>query len=159
MYLFWSNRKIKAYSLTELLIAMVIIVLVMGFAFFTLNYLQQKVRVYSNHLLAKLAYTTTERVIWQDIHQHSLAIVDQQQKQFLFSTPVETISYSFTEGSLSRNGQQLLETFYSLNFYFKGHEVKNGRFDAIEIELTPTMDKPSYLFFFLPQSASLYFSS
>ncbi len=92
--------------------------------------------IYTNHLLYKLDHSTTERIIWKDIHQNSLAIVDQQQKQFQLSTPVETITYTFIEKNLMRNGQQLLDNYHSLNFYFQGKEIQEGRFDALEIVLT-----------------------
>ena len=152
----WNKKKISAYSLTELLVAIGIIVLVMGFAFFTLNYLQQKVTIYTDHLLFKLDQSTTESIIWKDIHLHSLAIVDQRQQQFQLSSPLETITYSFTNRKLIRNEQPLLGSYYRLNFYFQGQEVKNGRFDALEIVLTPSEEKFNALFFFLPQSAFLY---
>ena len=142
--------------MTELLVAIGIIVLVMGFAFFTLNYLQQKVTIYTDHLLFKLDQSTTERIIWKDLHQHTRAIVDQQQKKFQLSSPFETITYSFTDRELMRNEQPLLGSYFRLNFYFQGQEVKNGRFDAFEIILPSYRVKYNALFFYLPQSAFLY---
>lgn len=152
----WNNSKVRAFTLNELLITMMLMIFVMGFTFLTLNYIQKKVAVFSSSLLNTVEYVSAEKMVWQDIQQFTFAEVNQKDQTIVFSSPLSKTKYSFSEYRFTRDNQQLLKSYTLILFYYKGKQITDGRFDAFEIKIYPPEKAPINLFFFFPKSSKLY---
>lgn len=151
----WNKHKITAFSLSELLIAILIAIIVMGFAFFTLRFVHQKFDLFTDRILTNTSFARIEKNIWQDIHHFPSVELDHENQLIRFSSPLERVDYHYSNTHIERGGQLILTSPNSLLFYYKGVLVNAGPIDAFEL-IIYTQEKSLSLFFFLPKSAQLY---
>lgn len=151
----WTKRKTNAYSLSEVLVALLISILVMGFMLFSLRYFQQLTQEFGNRIGEKNQMVRMEQVVWNDIHEFSGARPSVKDSSFILIHPMKQVQYSFKNRQIIRNQQLLLSNFTHLRFFYEGQPVQVGRFDALELTVIADAQQVNYFFSF-PKSVQLY---
>lgn len=150
-----KKNKLSSFSLSELLVTLIITILSMSFALFCLQYIQEKFVQFKVSLEHIQAISQFERFVWKDIHHYPHTALILADSSFVFTHPFKTIEYDIKQKKIYREEQLILDEYDSINFYHSGHLITKGRFDAIAIYLTP--DQRSLMYFFsLPKSVQLY---
>ena len=150
-----SNFNLASFSLSEILISMLIGIITIGFALYCLSYFQIYFEQFHRRIDQQNQMVRTEQLLWHDIHRFSMPNLNPQDSSFTLSSPLNQVHYEFKQNQLLRNDLLLLSKFEQLAFYYEGKLVHQGRFDAIA--LTVHFNSKSLRYFFsLPKSVQLY---
>ena len=156
LLIMYGIRKFRAYTLSELLVSIVIVILVVAFAQMSLQHLLRRSEQFTRQILWGLQITTTEKILWEDFHRSGEVYLDAKKELFYVYSPTTKVRYQYQEGRLLRNHQVVLDSGVSIDFYFKGRPVKEGRFDALHIQIFHSGIKTHHLFITVARSAALY---
>ena len=126
-----------AFTLSELMVVLVISSMVVTIAFFALNAVQKQIhtirKVYENQ--QKIQYM--ERVLVADLNTHQ-GIYSKKDSILLFRNSKDSIQYHFKNRTVIRNKDTMYSNFVSKKIYFLGDEVKDGVVDALELHVSNT---------------------
>lgn len=123
--------KIKSFTLSELLVVMVITAIVVGIAFSVLNLVQKQIRGIQKNYAKTTELALLEQHLWQDFNLHYNAIYNEQ-KLLLFSD-TDTITYSFNTDYTLRNTDTIPLKIEVSRMYYLGKEVQSGAIDALSV--------------------------
>ncbi|WP_124981841.1 PulJ/GspJ family protein [Nonlabens xiamenensis] len=135
-------KKVNSFTLTETLVALLLMVIIVGIASTIVNLTSQNIRIIKQNENGYRDLEQLELLLEIDFSRSkSVVIVD---STLLFKSPVQNITYTFNQTSIddSRNlmrGQDtLLKRGFELEFFKNGKGTTKGLLDAIEVQLTKT---------------------
>ena len=150
------NRKTNAFTLSELLLGLLMAVLVVGSAFYALRYIRKQTTIWTAAVDNQTKITTLEARVWEDIYQRARAWGDQKAGLLSFYTALDTVSYQFTGSAITRNGQSLARLHHRVVFYYQGTITPLGPVDAVALQFEGDSIPSITLFFVIPFSYQLY---
>lgn len=147
-------KKIKAFTLTEILVVMVISTIVVSLAFMVLGMVQKQIKIIQNHKNIKENIKQVEKLIWKDVNEFNYAYLKSKSEMY-FCNEIDTIYYKITDNFIVRGIDTLLLPIKHEDFFLDGEKISIGAFDAIKI----TFEEPytrSNVFAFGVKDASFY---
>ncbi|WP_139251949.1 prepilin-type N-terminal cleavage/methylation domain-containing protein [Maribacter aquivivus] len=125
-------NKIKAFSLQEMMVVLVITTVVVGMAFAVLNLVQRQMGSIETIYAIKTDINRLRQSLWIDFNRYDYIAVDQKSNQILFSNELEGRQYEIINGNSIRTENLEME-FESIEYYFDNQKVVQGEIDAISI--------------------------
>ncbi|MEW7291278.1 PulJ/GspJ family protein [Aquimarina sp. 2304DJ70-9] len=149
-------RKIKAFTLTEIMVVIVISTIVAGLAFTVLGIVQSNMRSIGSNYDHKTQIQSLETALTIDFNTFQVATWDSRENIIKVSSPIGERIYRFYTDSIVTN----IET-YSLKvkdkvFYFEGKSVHSGTIDAIKLTFDKTKAS-QHLFVFKYNDPTIHF--
>ena len=129
------NKKIKAFTISEMLIVLVISSIVVGLSLTVLNLVQKQMNTIKNTYVSNTEVRLLERTLLQDFNRYSLFCNSQANELIGFSIK-DTVVYRFTETQVIRNQDTLGVAIFKSNFYLDGNKVDRKSIDAVELQLS-----------------------
>ncbi|RSC92204.1 PulJ/GspJ family protein [Tenacibaculum singaporense] len=146
-------KKIKAFTLTELLVVMVVSTIVISLAFLVLTMIQKQTQNIKINLNKRQTIENLDRVLWKDFNESNTIFL---KKELLsFEKELDTITYTFQEKVIIRKKDSFLIQTNNKTFFLDGLKVKNGPIDALKLEFENTYNNQE-LFVNRVKSASFY---
>jgi competence protein ComGF len=140
-----GTSKIKSFTLSELLIVMIITAIVVGMAFSVLRLVQKQIHTIQENFDRTSTLALFEQKLWQDFNEpHSITYNEQKQLVVLLSE-IDTITYSFQDQYALRNRDTIPLQLTIQKVLFNGRKVQNGTIDAINLSAATTL--PDYEIF------------
>ena len=128
-----ATGKLKSFTLTELLVVMIITAIVVGMAFSVLRLVQKQISAIQRNLDKTSTLALFEQKIWQDFNEPHAIIYDDARQILVMTSDIDTVVYSFQKQYSLRN-QDTIKLKIMLNkVFFKGKEIKSGPVDAMTI--------------------------
>ncbi|MFD2568598.1 prepilin-type N-terminal cleavage/methylation domain-containing protein [Pseudotenacibaculum haliotis] len=152
-----TTKKIQAFTLSELLVVLVISSIVVTLSFLALGNVQKQVRSINQTFEKQQQIIKLERWITMDINT-SKARFDQNNKVLECSNAKETAKYRFTESGIIRGTDTLKLVPKKMKLYLDGEEVKSGTVDALEFTFSDTYAQKGF-FVFKRKDASYYMNN
>ncbi|MEN2401769.1 prepilin-type N-terminal cleavage/methylation domain-containing protein [Flavobacterium sp. MC2016-06] len=150
-----GTRKIKSFTLAELLIVMIITAIVVGMAFSVLRLVQKQIHTIQSNFDKTSTLALFEQKLWQDFNEpHSITYNDQKQLLLMLSE-IDTVTYSFQDNYTLRNNDTIPLKLSIQKIFFNGKEIKNGTVDALSISAVKTL--PDYEIFVSKQNDITFF--
>lgn len=149
-----SNNKIPAFTLTEILVVLVISAIVVGMAFSVLDLVQRNMRAIKDN------YTTTTEVqhlkqqLTIDFNRFQNLYYNGNLKQLYLKTPVDSINYRLSDHKFMRNNDTLMVPVEGVQFFFLGNAVDEGKVDAVKLFLNKSNN---FIFIARKNDAKTYF--
>lgn len=128
-----ATRKLKSFTLAELLIVMIITAIVVGMAFSVLRLVQKQIHAIQTNFDKTSALVLFEQKLWQDFNEPHAAIYDNQKQILMMTSEIDTVTYLFQEKFTLRNLDTIKLKINPNKIFFKGKEVKSGAIDAISL--------------------------
>lgn len=125
------QNKVKSFTLSELLVVMIITAIVVGLALSVLNLVQKQIRGIENNFRKTTELSLFEQRLRQDFNQHN-TILYSPNKLALYSD-TDTISYTFETEFTLRDLDTISAKVNVSKVYYEGEEIKSGYIDAISI--------------------------
>ena len=126
-----QSNKVKSFTLSELLVVMIITIIVVGITFSVLNLVQKQIRIISKNFQKTTELSLFEQRLWQDFNYHSTAVYSGSKLTFI--SDIDTVTYSFNEEFAMRNKDTIpLRLTIEKAFYF-GREIRSGYIDAVSV--------------------------
>lgn len=150
------KTKVNAFTLTEMVIVMIISIIVMSLAFTVLSMVKKHMLSIQNNFSLNTEFNRLEQAVWIDTNKHNTITYDPLNKRLKFRSQLDSTVYDFNEG------RYILKDTDTFNielgnkvFFFNGIEVNQGPIDAIKLEL-PKPYKDQNLFVFKTNDAKQF---
>lgn len=139
------KSKLKSFTLSELIVTMIITLIVVGIAFTVLNFVSKNVTTIGSNYASRTGLGFFEQCIWQDFNKSNKISYDPDVRRLLITSQTDTITYSFEDNYLLRNTDTIKPAATVNKVYFQGIGTSRGTIDAIS--LTAVGIKPDYTIF------------
>lgn len=134
LFILKSKIKLKAFTLSEMLVVLAITAIVVGLAFVILNLVTKQIRLISTNYTNDTEVDKLENALWIDFNAYETVIFNKQNKTLYLSNSNRRITYIFSDNYSLRNQDTLIRVD-GLNTYFLGAEQNTGSIDAIELSI------------------------
>lgn len=138
-----QDNKVKSFTLSELLVVMIITVIVVGIAFSVLSLVQRQIHSIRNNFDKTSTLSLFEQRLWQDFNSHNN--IYYATDRLLLLSDVDTVDYRFKSNYTLRNSDTIPLNIVVKKTYFTGNEIKSGPIDAVS--LSAKGELPHYLIF------------
>lgn len=128
-----ATGKLRSFTLSELLVVMIITAIVVGMAFSVLRLVQKQIHTIQSNFEKTSRLALFEQQLWQDFNDPHTVVFDDQNQILLMTSEIDTVMYSFKETFTMRNRDTIKLKINPNKIFFKGKEVKSGSVDAISI--------------------------
>jgi len=134
------NQKIKAFTLTEVMVVLVISAIVAGLAFSVLGIVQRNMRSIENNYAYQSELQSLEVALTIDFNKFTDIQWNAREDQLELSSPIDQRVYKFTNDSIVTLVDNYPVQLKKKVFFFKGQQVNSGRIDAIKLTFDKTTD-------------------
>ena len=131
-----TTPKIKAFTLSEMLVVLLITTIVVSMAFMVLRLVQQQMHAIQNNYTVSHQIHDVKQRLWMDFNRNDDIWFDRETNQLLFSNPVRPQTYRFEEAHTIMDNDTLSITITEKRFYLLGTETKDGPIDAMKLVLS-----------------------
>ncbi|MFW0739830.1 PulJ/GspJ family protein [Flavobacterium sp. T12S277] len=128
-----ATGKLKSFTLSELLVVMIITAIVVGMAFSVLRLVQKQIHAIQSNFDKTSTLALFEQQLWQDFNDPYTVIFDDSNQILVMTSEADTVMYSFKEKFTLRNLDTIKLKINPNRIFFKGKEVKSGPVDALSI--------------------------
>ncbi|NER12972.1 hypothetical protein GWK08_05945 [Leptobacterium flavescens] len=128
-----KNGKIKAFTLNEMVVVLILTAIVVGLAFSVLRLTQKQMNGIQQNFIASDEVRKLEQSLWIDFNRYSRVHYDPQEEKLQLQNELGSVAYDFEEGSIIREQDTLHIKREEMIFYLHGKETVQGAVDAIEI--------------------------
>jgi competence protein ComGF len=149
-----GTKKIKAFTIAEILVVLVLTSIVVSIALVVLNLIQKQITGIQTQMKRQNNIQVLEKVLWQDLNRNKLYYF-RNKKTLKCINPLDSIIYSFDNNFILRNQDTIKIAVKNKYLYLDGEIVYSGAFDAIELELSEKYQNRT-LFVFQKKDATFY---
>lgn len=144
------NSKIKSFTLSELLVVMIITAIVVGMAFSVLRLVQKQISSIQKNYEKSTRLSLFEQKIWQDFHECNMINYNEREMSLVIQSELDTIKYVFSEEYTIREKDTAKIKIGIEKLFLQGKIVKEGDVDAISI--SGEKELPKYKLFVFKQN-------
>ena len=145
--------KVRSFTLSELLVVMVITVIVVGIAFSVLTLVQRQIRGIEKNFSKTTELGLLEQQLWQDFNLHNR--IYYSGTQLVMVSDIDTVNYAFTPDFTMRDSDTIPLRLTVVKSYYLGKEVRLGNVDAISV--SADLEIPDYSIFVSSQHDAAHF--
>lgn len=151
----WLNKKIKSFTITELLVVMILTTIVISITLLVLNLIQKEISTIQQNYSKTSEIKTLELALWNDFNVSNVYFF-KDKNSLICLNPTDTVVYKFKEDFIIRNTDTLKISVAEFKA-FRGYKPAIGLIDGIQLILTPEFQHRE-LFVYTAKSASFYMS-
>lgn len=144
------KTKVKSFTLSELLVVMIITAIVVGMAFSVLRMVQMQIGSIQKNYEKSTRLSLFEQKIWQDFHEFDIISYDEREMCLVFQSELDTIKYEFSDEYIIREKDSIKIQLRIEKLLSQGEIVKEGNIDAIAI--SGEKELPKYKLFVFKQN-------
>lgn len=149
------NKKIKAFTLSEMIVVLILTSIVVGMAFSVLNLVQKHMFSIKQNYNNNTALNTLETSLWLDFNRYNDINFDILENELKFTTALDSVSYRFNENYIIKDQDTFKVALANKSFYYVTDKVEEGRIDAIRLETAKVLQNQQ-LFIFKQNDASAF---
>ena len=147
------QTKVKSFTLSEMLVVMVITLIVVGIAFSVLSLVQKQISRIQGNFQKTTDLCLVEQRLHQEFNQHN-RIVFAPNRLSLYSD-IDTVQYAFEQNYTLRNTDTLAVILQVKSAYYQGKTVAAGVVDALK--LSAEKELPEYFIFLTMEPDAAHF--
>lgn len=129
------TKKIKSFTLAEMLVVLVISAIVVSLAIAVLMLVQKQMQIIQSIEEKKQEIIFLERALSQDFNQ-GRPYYQLKEKTLTKYSKHDTVSYKFNDGYVLRNDDTLKVDIKNIQCFLDGHQIKEGYVDAIGVSFS-----------------------
>ncbi|MEO9510714.1 MAG: hypothetical protein ABJN84_03225 [Flavobacteriaceae bacterium] len=147
-----TSKKIAAFTLSEMLVVLLLTVIVVGLAFSVLGLVQGQMQGIQDNYEEKTTDNLLQQALWVDFNSYAQIEFSSKVQALSFNNELDGKVYRFYNGYVLRDRDTLYSDFTIARVFYKGEEVSTGVIDALE--LTKFGEVPKTLFVHKKNSAT-----
>lgn len=148
-----QTTKIKSFTLSELLVVIIITVIVVGLAFSVLSLVQKQIRSIEKNFKKTTELSLLEQRLWQDFNNHNM--INYSDGKIIMISDIDSVFYSIKPDYLIRNNDTINLKLTVNKVYYIGKEIKSGYIDAVSV--SASQELPDYSIFVSSQKDAAHF--
>lgn len=149
------NRKTEAFTLSEMIVVLILTSIVVGLAFSILTIVQNHMKAIQKNLDFTMELNKLEQSLNLDFNRFSKIEYDDLNGVLLFSNEMDSKNYVFRENYIVKDLDTFQIELSNKQFYFDGIATTAGYIDAVKLETSKTTQNQR-LFVFKRNDATLY---
>ena len=134
------SGKIKSFTLTEMMVVLVISAIVVGLAFTILSIVQKNMLSIEENYTYSTELTQLEVALTADFNSFTRVDWIENQDMLQFSSPLASRSYVFYQDSIVSDISTFKVQLKDKSFFFEGKNINSGSIDAIKLKFAKTSD-------------------
>lgn len=146
------HNKIKAFTISEVVVVLILSVIIIGLAFSVLSLTQKHLSAIQNNFSQNTELNMLEQSLWIDFNRFSKIKFDELKNEMRFTNEIDSVSYQFKSDYIIKERDTFLVQFQEKVLFFDGLKVKAGEIDALKLETS----KKQYLFVFKKNDATSF---
>tara|TARA_R110002096_G_C14628966_1_gene724740 strand:- start:1349 stop:1813 length:465 start_codon:yes stop_codon:yes gene_type:complete len=150
-----TNSKIQAFTLSEMVVVLILTSIVIGIAFSVLTLVQKHMSGIQNNFNKNTELNKLEQSLWLDFSRYSNIRYDDLEQIVIFKNEIDSTIYQFRETFIIKEIDTFNIQLQNTQVFFDGNNVKQGNMDAIKLETTKVFQNQT-LFVFKENDATLY---
>ena len=150
-----NNSKITAFTLSEMVVVIILTSIVVGIAFSVLSLVQRHMYSIKQNLINNTELSKLEQALWIDFNRYSKINYNAIDDELIFVSELDSTSYTFTNDYIIRGIDTLNIQLHDKLFFLDGDKIENDKIDAIKIETSKTFQRQQ-IFVFKQNDATLY---
>lgn len=147
------NGKINAFTLSEMIVVLILTSIVVGLAFSVLTLVQKHMSTIQNNFSNNIELNKLEQSLWLDFNRYSKIEYKTLEEEVVFTNEIDSIAYQFHDLYVVKD----IDTFHiqlqNKMFYYNGNQIENGLIDALKLETSKTSQN-QHLFIFKENDAT-----
>lgn len=149
------DKKLKAFTLSEMLVVLLLTVIVVGLAFSILNLVQKQMNGTRENYQKNTELNSLRQALWKDFRSHSSIYYSENDQKLFFNNEVNQVSYAFIKDYLIRDKDTFQIQLTDKMFLFNGTEVLSGDITGLEL-LTGEEQQIKKVFVYKTNAADYY---
>ncbi|WP_442267063.1 PulJ/GspJ family protein [Tenacibaculum sp. ZS6-P6] len=145
-------KKINAFTLTELIVVMVISTIVVSLAFMALSMVKRQIRNIEKRIYIKEELTRLEKVLMKDFN--TFRNIEKQNSYLKFKNALDSVTYEIEQTFVLRNKDSFQLSLKNTTLFLDGNKVKQGAVDGMRFEIKELKNRPTFVF--LQKDATFY---
>lgn len=150
--------KLKAFTLSEMIVALLITTIVVGMAYSVLNLVQKQMYGIETNYQKNTKLNVLKQSFWIDFSSCDRAFFNANSRELSFENELKTTLYVINENSIVKEKDTFAIDWEYQKFYFENKEQLDGEIDAIDFR-TDTEFGNQQLFVYKNNSARSYMSN
>lgn len=146
------NKKLKAYTLSEMIIVLILTSIVVGLAFSVLGLVQKHMSAIQSNYSRNSELNLLRTTLWMDFNKYPNISYNSIEGRLSLLSELDSITYKFTNNLIIREQDTFNVSIQKKQFYFNGDVANNKRVDAIKLETSKEFQN-QFLFVFKPNDA------
>ncbi len=142
----YLNKKTKGFTISELLVVLVISSIIITIALLVLNMVQGQIRNIQANYKINTELRLLERGLWQDFDSHTIFYNTKNQELQCFSEK-DSVSYIFNKEYVIRNLDTIAVSIVKKRVFLDGEEVIGNVIDAIELQVSKEIENKKIVVF------------
>lgn len=148
----WTTHKIKAFTLNEMLVVLLITSLVVGMAYSVLRLVQIQMQGIASNYEQNTELNLLRQSLWIDFNQSDRVWFDSSKNELLLANGLKETHYMFKEEAIIKGKDTFFINIVAMERYFNGKESISGEIDALD--LYTTKDQGSQRVFVFKRNAA-----
>ena len=148
-------HKIKAFTVNEMLVVLLITSLVVGMAFSVLQLVQRQMYGISGNYEKNTELNLLRQSLWIDFNQFDGAWYDPTGQELIFANELRTITYQFRDELVIKERDTFRIKILDRYRYFNGESKFSGEIDALDL-YAGRKESGHRIFVFKKKSATSY---
>ena len=150
-----TNKKIPAFTLSEMVVVLILTSIVVGLAFSVLTLVQKHMQTIQNNFSLNTEINKLEQSLWLDFNRYNKIVFDNREDKLVFSTAIDSIVYKINENYIVRDIDTFNIQFSRKTLFFDGNTTTKGTIDAIKLETSKPFQS-QHLFVFKQNDATQF---
>jgi prepilin-type N-terminal cleavage/methylation domain-containing protein len=129
-----NTKKINAFTLSEMLVVLVVSSILISMAFVAVSMVQKQVYLIQKNLSKKQQLLFFEATLLRDFNTHRVFFI-KEENSLLLKSGKDSISYTFFDDFVIRGTDTIKISFENKTLFLDGAMVTDGEIDAIALNL------------------------
>ncbi len=150
-----TKHKIQAFTLSEMIIVIIITSIVVGMAFSVLTLVQKHMSGIQNNFNKSTELDKFEQALWIDFNRYPKIKYNAVNDVLVFASEIDSITYKFHKDYILKDIDTFNLPLQNKSIFFDGIEKQDGLLDAIKLETSKDLQSQQ-LFIFKQNDATQF---
>lgn len=134
-----TNSKIQAFTLSEMVVVLILTSIVVGLAFSVLTLVQKHMAGIQQNFANNTELNKLEQSLWLDFNRYSRIKYNPMEEKITFANDIDSITYRFHDTYITKTTDTFHIQLQQRTLYFEGSTIGTGALDAIKLETNKTL--------------------
>lgn len=148
-------KKIKAFTLSEMIVVLILTSIVVGLAFSVLRLVQKQIFAIQQNYYKSTEINKLKTALWIDFNRYQDIKYNALNNELLLKNELDSVSYRFSEDYIVSDIDTFRIKLEAKQIFFNGLISKTNKVDAIKIK-TSKSNRSQELFIFKKNDATVY---
>ena len=132
------NNTIKAFTLSEMIVVLIITSIVVGLAFSVLSLVQKQMGAIKQNFNKNTTLNILETTLWLDFNTYPNIQFNVYEETLKMYSEIDSTTYRFTKDFIVKDLDTFAIEIEKKTWYFNGKQIEDGVLDAIKLEASKT---------------------